>query len=155
MLDLFDELRALTADLNSNGVPYALCGGLAMAVYGSTRATVDIDLLIPKESLQEARSAAQKLGYTIQAAPMRFAEGVIEIRRVSKIDPDTEDVLMLDFLLVTAPLAEVWRTRQELEWEHGSLWVVSREGLTIMKKLRHSGQDLDDIARLQEDSGEA
>ena len=155
MLDLYDELKAVTARFDSNGISYALCGGLAMAVYGLFRATVDIDLLIPEECRESAESAARDLGYTIAAAPMSFAGGAVEIRRVSKPDPDTRDLLMLDLLLVTRPLTEVWRNRKEVEWEHGSLWVVSRDGLIALKKLRGSGQDLEDIARLVEDFDEA
>ena len=61
---------------------------------------------------------------------------------------------MLDLLLATAPLADVWHTRREVEWEHGSLWVVSRNGLIALKSLRRSPQDLVDIARLAEDADE-
>jgi hypothetical protein len=68
MLDLYDELKTLTACFDSNRIAYALCGGLAMAVYGLTRATVDIGLLIPAECLETAQSAARDLGYTIGAA---------------------------------------------------------------------------------------
>jgi hypothetical protein len=71
---------------------------------------------------------------------MSFAGGAVEIRRISKLNPDSGDLLLLDLLLVTASLAEVWRTRREVDWEHGSLWVVSREGLIALKKLRSSGQ---------------
>ena len=150
MLDLYDELKSITACFDAEGVPYALCGGLAMAVYGLTRATVDIDLLIPEKSLEAATSAAGALGYTTSAAPMNFAGGAVQIRRISKLDPDTGDLLMLDLILVTAALDEVWRTRVEVEWEQGSLWVVSREGLISLKKLRRSGRDLDDIVSLGE-----
>jgi hypothetical protein len=155
MLDIYEELKALTAALDSNGVPYALCGGLAMAVYGLTRATVDIDFLVPSESLDAAISAAHDRGFTICAAPMSFAGGAVKIRRISKTDPESADLLMLDFLIVTAALAEVWRTRCAVEWEAGNLWVVSREGLIALKKLRGSGSDLDDIAHLKEHSDEA
>jgi hypothetical protein len=155
MPDLYDELKALIRSLNENRVPYALCGGLALAVHGLTRATVDIDLLVPKESLAAARSVARELGYTIDAAPMSFAGGAVEIRRVSKVDSDSGEILMLDFLLVTEALAKVWETHEKVEWEQGSLWVVSRSGLVALKNLRRSGQDLDDIERLTEGPDEA
>ena len=151
MLDLYDELKALTAGFDSRGIDYALCGGLAMAVYGLTRATVDIDVLIPEECLEAARSVARELGYTTAAAPMSLAGGTIEIRRTSKLDPDTGDLLSLDLLLVTAPLSDVWQKRLEVEWEDGILRVVSRAGLIALKRLRGSSRDLDDIARLRED----
>ena len=154
MLDLYDELRALAARLEEGQIDYALCGGLAMAVYGTPRATVDIDLLVPDESARQAASVARELGYTVEAAPMAFADGAIRIRRLSKIDPESKDVLTLDLLLVTPQIAAVWQDRREVEWAGGTLWVVSREGLVALKRLRGSGQDLDDIQRLTEGADE-
>ena len=41
MLDLYEELRAITSALESAGVTYALVGGLAVSIY----ATADIAAL--------------------------------------------------------------------------------------------------------------
>lgn len=150
MLDLYEELKALIARLEEGPLPYALCGGLAMAVYGTPRATVDIDLLVREESLPEIMPLARELGYTIEAAPMAFAGGAIRIRRLSRIDPESRDVLTLDLVVVTPEIAGVWQGRRQVEWEGGKLWVVSQGGLIALKRLRGSGQDLDDIARLSE-----
>ena len=62
MLDLYEELKAIVAALDENGIDYALCGGLAMAVWGAPRATVDIDLLILAERLEETKAIARSLG---------------------------------------------------------------------------------------------
>jgi hypothetical protein len=121
-----------------------------MAVHGIPRATVDIGLLILAESLEAVTALAGGLGYTLEAEPMRFAGGAIEIHRLSKPDPDSGDVLILDLLLVTPAIKDVWETRIEVEWEHDKLRVVSREGLITLKSLRRSGQDLDDIDHLKE-----
>jgi hypothetical protein len=155
VLDLYDELRALAARLDGGQVPYALCGGLAMAVYGTPRATVDIDLLIPNQAADDAAQAAHELGYSIEAAPMTFADGAVRIRRLSKIDPESGDVLTLDLLIVTPQLADVWAGRRRLDWEGGALWVVSREGLAALKRLRGSDQDIADIERLRETDADA
>lgn len=149
MLDIFDELKEVTAKLEENEVEYALCGGLAMAVYGIPRATIDIDLLIQTKSLDKIKSLAKEKGYKLEADPMSFADSSIEIRRFTKIDPDSEDFLTLDLLLVTPPLKGVWETREKVEWEHGTLSVVSRKGLIALKTLRNSGQDIDDIKKLK------
>lgn len=154
MLDLFDEARALVRALQQRGVEYALCGGLAMAVHGVPRATVDIDLLIAPESLEEVRAVARGLGYVFDAQPMSFARGAVEIRRVSKPDPEGGDVLKLDLLLVTPAIRHVWDQREQVEWEDGPLWVVSRGGLIGLKSLRNSGTDQDDIRKLREPDGE-
>ncbi len=155
MFDLYEEFRVLAGKLSERDTDYALCGGLAMAVYGIVRATVDIDLLIPAESLGEITTVAHELGYTLEAQPMKFAGGAIEIRRISKIDRASGDVLMLDLLLVTPQVMSVWETRTEVEWENGKVRVVSREGLIALKSLRGSGQDLDDIERLKESGNES
>lgn len=120
-----------------------------MAVHGLPRATVDIDLLILAESLEEAKSVARGLGYTIEAQPMTFHKGAIEIRRLSKIDPSDGDLLMIDFLLGTPTVETAWKNRIRVASSQGSVCAVSREGLILLKSFRRSGQDLDDIERLK------
>ena len=155
MLDLYEELKGLVSRLDAAEIRYALCGGLALALHGIPRATVDIDILIQNESLEPVRALVGELGYIIKAEPMTFAQGDIEIHRFSKKDEETGYWLPLDFLLVTPRIERVWASRQEMHWEEGRLWVVSREGLIYLKSLRSSGQDLDDIQKLKEGSDES
>jgi hypothetical protein len=150
VLDLFDELVALIGALESREIEYAVCGGLAMAIWGLPRATVDIDLLIEPQSLAPVEDVAATLGYRVKANPMSFSGGAIVIHRVTKIDPDGGDVLMLDLLLVTPRVRDSWESRTRVEWDHGHMSVVSREGLVKLKSFRASGTDLDDIRNLQE-----
>ena len=63
MLDLVEELVALIDALESRRIDYAVCGGLAMAIWGLPRATVDIDLLIEPESLAAVEEVAASIGY--------------------------------------------------------------------------------------------
>jgi hypothetical protein len=149
MLDIYDEFRRLVEALDQGEVDYALCGGMALAVHGSPRATIDIDLLVLSESLDKILSLARDLGYAIRGKDLTFAGGAIEIRRVSKIDRESGDLLSLDLLLVTPEIQAVWATRFRTDWENRSLSVVSRDGLIALKRLRSSGQDLDDIEKLQ------
>jgi hypothetical protein len=148
MLDIFDELRSLISGLDAHQIEYALCGGLAMSIHARPRATIDIDLLINSESLAAVLGVAKSLGYVVRGKDLSFAGGAVEIRRVSKIDPVDGDLLSLDLLLVTPEIQSVWESRVEGEWEGGKLFVVSVEGLIALKKLRGSGQDLDDIKLL-------
>lgn len=150
MLDVYDELRQLIATLTKQHAPYALCGGLALAVHGIPRATLDIDLLIPADALTQVSEIAQDLGYSMAAEPMVFADEAVQIHRLSKIDRESEDSLSLDLLLVTPKITSVWSSRQHIQWENQPLVVVSRRGLAELKSLRGSGQDLDDIERLKE-----
>lgn len=148
MLDLVAELTAVITTLDQANVPYALCGGLAMAVHGYPRSTVDIDLLILIDDLPRVEAAVAPLGFTIRAQPMSFKSGAVEIRRVSKVDEGGQ-LLSLDLLLVTAAIQSAWDDRRALEWDFGKISVVSREGLIALKSLRGSGLDQDDIKRLR------
>ncbi len=150
MLDLFDEFSALITALTEREVEYAVCGGLALALHGAPRATIDIDLLILPEALADVLAIAAESGYTLPAKPMTFAEGAIQIQRRTKADPVSGDFLSLDLLLVTPAIRAVWAERQELEWQSGKLWTVSRAGLIALKRLRNSAQDVADIERLTE-----
>ncbi|HTG92209.1 MAG TPA: hypothetical protein VL866_06465 [Pyrinomonadaceae bacterium] len=152
MFDLYDEFRRLLMVLEQQSIDYALCGGIAMAIHGVPRATIDIDLVIQQEALQSLITIATELGYTIRGKDLQFANGAIEIRRFSKIEPESGDLLSLDLLLVTPEILPVWQSRITANWEGGKLSVVSRDGLIQMKQLRSSGQDLDDIKRLRERS---
>lgn len=147
MATLLDELSQISA-LDENGVEYAVCGGLAMAIHGFARATLGIDILIQVESLEKAYEIAAENGFDIRGLDISFKERAVEIRRVSKID-DTGEVLSLDLLLVTPQVEDVWETREEIGFLGNKLSVVSREGLIKMKTLAGRPQDLADIERLE------
>lgn len=149
-MDLFDEFVNLTAALEAVRAEYAVCGGLAMAIHGFPRATIDVDLVVPPRSVEHVLACAHNLDYSIPADPMSLAGGAVEIRRVTKIEQN--DLLSLDLILVTPALERVWNERVRIRWERGELWVVSRQGLVTMKRLRDSGQDQDDIKQLESNS---
>jgi hypothetical protein len=144
-MDILDELKALINKLEEENIEYALCGGLAMAIYALPRATLDIDILIKPNLLEKITSVTDDLGFTLKAAPMEFHGGKIKIHRVTKIEPATGENLVLDMLIVTPEIKEAWNNRIKVEWEHGNISVVSPEGLILLKSFRGSGQDQDDI----------
>lgn len=148
MLDLGEELRGVVRLLEDHGIEYALRGGMAMGVHGSARATIDIDLLILSESLNDVFEVVRKHGYNIRGKDLSLANGAVEIRRVSKIDSEDGELLTLDLLLVTPETRGPWETRTKVEWEGGTLSVVSVNGLIDLKQLRNSHQDLADIEAL-------
>lgn len=120
-----------------------------MTIHGAPRATMDIDLLVLSESLNEVWQIAQNLGYWVEGLPLSFHEGKVEIRRISKIDEETKALITLDFLLVTPALEEIWQKRKQVEWVKGIIWVVSREGLITLKTISGRKQDIADIERLE------
>ncbi len=151
-LDLIAELEAVLGALSSGAVDHALCGGLAVAIHGHPRATMDIDVLVPADRLSAALRAAHEVGFDIPARKMVFGLRTgqpREVQRVSKLDPDTGALLSLDLLLVGPTLAEVWAGRISVRWRERDVSIVSRDGLVAMKRLAGRPQDLADAAILQ------
>jgi hypothetical protein len=152
MPTLLQEFTEFVAALNRRQLAYAVCGGWAMTIHGCPRATIDIDVMVRDEDLAEAWRVAEDLGYNVEGLPLHFHDGAIEIRRISKIDAETKVLFTIDFLVVTETTQPIWRDRENVEWEHGAISTVSREGLIQLKKLSGRLQDLADIERLENES---
>ncbi len=65
MMNLRATLKLAHLLLDQNNVSHALIGGLAMACYGSTRATVDLDLLILEENKELVKKIFLTNGFTL------------------------------------------------------------------------------------------
>ena len=152
MLDLNEELYQLIRALDDAHVAYALCGGLALAVHGKVRATIDIDLLVERDALQAVKERCRSRGFTIEADPMPLAGGDVVIERLSTVIDN--EVVSVDLLVVTDATRGAWDSRLAVQWRGTELWVVSRDGLISLKQLRRSGQDLDDIAWMEQNDGD-
>lgn len=148
-MDVIDGLRQIIARFDEEDVDYALCGGLAMAVYAMPRATLDIDLMVQETSLDQTSRVLEPLEFVPIGAPMEFCGGKVKISRFRRIDRQTGDVLVLDLLHVTADTTAAWESRCDIEWEGRRLRVLSPRGLILLKELRRSGQDQDDLAYLR------
>ncbi len=148
MSTLLDELSQIISALEDGGIEYAVCGGLALTVYGFVRASYGFDILIRAESLEKACEIAKGCGYNISELDKLFEKSSVKIRRISKIDDDGE-VLPLKFLLVNPKIEDVWETREKLIWKDKTLWIVSRKGLIKMKEHAGRAKDLIDIDRIK------
>ncbi|MEA1969066.1 MAG: hypothetical protein U9N77_12715 [Thermodesulfobacteriota bacterium] len=148
-MELFEEFSQLVSEFKKERIEYALCGGLAMAVYAFPRATLDIDILIEPETLEKTKTVAKRLGFTFDAGLMKFSGGAVQIYRLTKISSETNEPLMLEMLLLTPELKDVWESKKILTWDEGNLPIVSPKGLIKLKSMRLSGQDQDDIKNLE------
>src|SRR5437588_9318536 len=106
-----------------------------MTIHGFPRATVDIDVMVLADDLAAAWRVAEDLGYNVEGRPLHFHDGAIDIRRISKCDAPTKVLFTIDFLLVTEATQNIWRDREDVEWEDGTISTVSREGLIQLKRL--------------------
>jgi putative nucleotidyltransferase-like protein len=146
-LDLLHEFQRITRGLDEGGVPYAVVGALAVAIHGAPRATTDIDLLVAPQDVARALKISRDLGFSFEALPMRFQDGM-ELRRTTKIEG--ADTLTLDLILVDDNLKPIWESRRSLVTDWGAVWVVSREALLKMKAAAGRPRDLGDIASLED-----
>lgn len=150
MLDLYEEFRGVVRTLEDAGIPYAVCGGLALAIHEFPRATEDIDLLVQPEHLEKVKDLLKPLGFEVWSLPMDLDEGKVQIRRLVKLEQKGTDSLVVDLILVSGDvMEESWKTRVRAPWGQHEISVVSKDGLIALKKLRASGQDLLDIEALQ------
>ncbi len=155
-MTLTEELFNLIHALDEAGIEYAVCGGLAMALHGYPRSTMDIDLLIHEDDLEQVKQISRSRGFSLDAGLMKFNEGAVQLYRMTKIRDEDHEVIPLDLLLVSGDdMRGIWQTRERRDTESGSFWVVGAKGLIQMKKKRNSGQDQDDIRQLEgiEDEG--
>lgn len=146
-LDLRSALDALTRSLDTAGIPYAVCGALALAIHGHPRATKDIDLLTASDQIEALKAVARVHGYTLEALPMTFSSSGITVHRLSRLIGT--QILTLDIIDGSGVLAPVWNTRERLDTTRGPVWVVSRQGLVTMKLAAGRPQDLADLAQLE------
>lgn len=148
-MNLIDELKTIVRAMNAAGIPYAVCGGIAVTIHGFTRTTRDIDLLIQPDDLDRTLKCVDGLGYNLEGGriPLGAGEGFEqELVRISKAVG--RDLVTLDLLLVDPLYEPAWLSRGHYDWQGETLTVVSREGLAIMKRLSGRPQDLVDLQRL-------
>jgi 2-hydroxychromene-2-carboxylate isomerase len=154
-VNLVDELHAITAALEGDGIPYAVCGGVAVTIHGATRTTKDIDLLVRRADVPRILELLRGLGYLFAALPMTFDAGTARerhVQRVTKIEGDHH--LVVDLMLDEAALAGFLADQIDVELPEGRLRVVSRAGLLAMKRMAARPQDDADIERLEAGDGD-
>jgi hypothetical protein len=147
-VDLTTELAAIIDALDAAGIPYALCGGLAVALHGHIRATQDIDLLIRPANLQSTLNLLRQMGFNLDGGviPLGDADHPVDLHRISRAIG--RDMLTVDLIPVSPELEAAWASRTVYPWADRSLTAVSREGLGVMKRLSRRRIDLDDLEQL-------
>jgi len=132
--------------LNRTGVRYALCGGLAMAVHATPRATKDIDILIASEDdLAAIDAALTHEGWISTSNPIDFPDGFRLHRRIRFVDGRS---LILD-LLIAPPGDDLLAGRFLGHFDGCAAWVIGRDALIRMKRSAGRPRDLADIADLE------
>jgi hypothetical protein len=146
-INLLEELPAIFRALEKRQAQYALCGGLAVAIHGHSRATEDIDIIILKQKLDPVKDALRECGFIIDNGWIPLPSQGVEFYRMTKII-DT-DWLVVD-LLPVAEDSDLWKQRERFESEQGLVWVLSKEGLIEMKSKSQREKDKGDVNALRQ-----
>lgn len=158
-------LIALFRAWNEAGLRYLVVGGHAVIAHGHLRTTHDLDVVVDLDGDQPARLVAvmERLGFVPRApVPLAaFADAAERQRWVETMDaevfslrresptglPDEVDV----FLRHPFPFAAAYAAALRQELPGGIVVpIVDRDTLIAMKRRAGRGQDLDDIAALED-----
>lgn len=140
--DVTDRMRRITSALDKASVPFALVGGNAVAVWVATkdpaavRTTKDVDLLIRRQDLPQARAAALSVD-------MEYFEVMGVGMFLEKQNPNPRSAVHLVWAgeKVRPEYALPSPTLDDRETSACDLPVVSLESLVAMKLMPNRDQD--------------
>ena len=101
------------------GIPYGICGGVAVCLHGYQRNTVDVDLIIRPEDSDRVRSLLEKSGFTWNPEAVEFT---------------TEDGFVVQFLVAGAKAGK--GSEVKIAVPEGDLNVEEIEGMSVVRLSR-------------------
>ncbi len=120
-------LRSLAVRLDAEGIPYAILGGMALNIHGFVRETVDVDVLLSRESLDRFRERFVGRGYA-PAFP-----GALKSFRDVETGVRIDVIAAGDFPGDGKPKEVVFPSPSGLAVEKGGIRVVPLETLLELK----------------------
>lgn len=133
--------------MSQESIEYVLCGGVALAIWGYPRATLDIDMFIEYHSIVQLSQKLKDLGFDMNETIIPLEK--VKICRFYPIESSGE-ILVLNVLLIPNSMKELWENRQEVIINDHPFVVVSPKGLISLKLLRNNLQDQADIEYLSQ-----
>ncbi len=137
--------------LNRYRVKYLVCGGIAVALYGYTRTTEDIDIMIAPE--------AENLGKFLKAMEkMRMRPAMPKSKEEIKKAPHTIFVsdlpeyyyFKIDLVKInSSKFNELWKRRKTFKFDNVKFFVIGKEDLLKIKRRSKRGKDQIDVSELE------
>jgi Nucleotidyl transferase AbiEii toxin, Type IV TA system len=144
MTELESALVEIASFLDEMQWPYMLIGGLAMALWGEPRATLDVDVSVWVEP-EAFEDAVRKIGASFRTVP-----DALEFAPRSRVVPrETSQSVRGDLVLGALPQERNLISRARERAVGGvPIRVASVEDLILMKLISERQKDLDDATRL-------
>ena len=148
-MDIVEELSRIAQALEDAQVIYAVGGGLAVAIHGRPRLTIDIDMLVPACQMTSAIEAVAQAGFDIPTGWVTFPQQGLGIDRLYRLTKAIDtDFLTLDILEVDSPDNPLLVDRERLDLQGLTIAVLSRAALIRMKSNSSRTKDRLDVELL-------
>lgn len=162
MLKKEDEIlyEDVFAALNDARIDYAVCGGLAVVLYGYARLTVDLDLIVglDKENLAKLYDVLAKMNYRFKI-PIK-KEDFIQKQRLQKLEREknmkvvsfynTDDPMKVIDVGVNLPnVDEILKKKKYVKIKKLKVPIISMAQLIKMKEDLARPRDLNDVKNLK------
>ena len=147
-MNVFFEFHKIVLHLQSEGIAYALIGGVAIAFHAEPRFTKDIDILIRESDLDRVSTILKNAGYFPSAPSWMFKDCKLTLHRFLKISD--HDEMMIDIMVPgDKRYDKIIDNALTIESEGtGIVRVAAKNDLIWLKSQRNSKQDQADIERL-------
>ena len=136
-MNLRATLKLAHSLLDQHNIPHALIGGLALACYGSTRATVDLDLLVREEHKDKVKALLLNNGFNL----VYESEEVLQFSGIGYVD----------ILLARRPISQKILLEANTNGPEGINFVKCEDliGLKIQAYTNDPTRELQDKADIQ------
>lgn len=136
-MNLRNTLKIVHTLLDQNNIDHALIGGLALACYGSTRATMDVDIIVSDRDKIKVNQLLQVNGFILY---FESAE-VLQFKGIG----------LLDILLARRPMAEEILKNAKMGGPEGIRFIEPEDliGLKIQAYSNDPSRQLQDKADIQ------
>jgi hypothetical protein len=134
-------LVGIARSLDELAVPYAVIGGLANAVWGEPRSTLDVDVAVRVEERRLAKVIGQLAGrfHSLAPDPRGF------VARTSVLPLRSSGGVRIDVIFARLPFEEeVIRRAVPIEMSAAAVRFCTAEDLILMKVASERPRDLDD-----------
>jgi hypothetical protein len=140
-------LKQLAEDLDAEGISYVLIGGMALNLWGYTRETVDVDVLLTREGLDRFRNRLVGRGYVLAF------EGALKTFRNSDTQVKIEVITSGEYPGDGKPKTVVFPDPSTVRHNRDGYWIVTLEKLLELKlasglSAPHRMKDLVDVQEL-------
>lgn len=150
-----DEMFQLADAFAKYQLEYALCGGLAVAIHGRPRLTLDIDIVVTSEDMTKAIEIAGTVGFDDASGWITLPASNIGIDRLYRLNKFSgSDFLTLDLLEVDSSENAIFQDRERVQIDGRIIQLLSRAALIQMKNNSGRTKDRLDVELLRDESDE-